>query len=159
MIPADFQNLTPNELDSLWLEKNWPDIQYYYETRILFGKRFGARIRDVVCGHNSDCGLSKRELENCKPLIGDVRVAEERVYSALKQWSAKGVEPPNMCDLVTARNKAVARIAFVYRLKKLPDPDKAMEIPVVRALYKYPTNVTAMRVLAREMDAVADAIP
>jgi hypothetical protein len=159
MMPANFKNLTPNEMDSLWLEKNMPGIEYYFETRILFGKKFGKRIRDVICGHEQDCGVSRMELDACKPLITDVRVAQARVYTSFKQFVATKKEPPEFCDLVAARNKAWNRIAFIYQIKKLPDPEKLSDTPVIGALYGFPTNIPAMNALADEMDALADLAP
>ena len=143
MMPAHFQDLTPNEMDSRWIEKNLPGIDYYFETRILFGKKFGKRIRDVVCGHQNDCGISKMELEACKPLIIDVRVAESRVYTSFKKFVATGKEPSDFCDLVVARNNAAHRIAFLYQLKKLPDPAKVSETPVIRRPLRIPDEYTS----------------
>jgi hypothetical protein len=163
MKPADFKVVAPNEQDSLWIEKNLPSIQYYYQTRILFGKRFGARIRNLVCGSDPNCGGRKMDWCVCKEVAARVRAANEPVYVALKQWNATGVEPANLDELLKARKDAGDFLfSFNELVKKYDEQIHAAggtDAPIARAVWHYPTNLIAMRTLAKQMEALANQIP
>ena len=162
--PVDYSRITPNEQDSEWIERNWPSIAYYYQTRILFGKKFGKRICDVVYGTDCHCGIIDPDWQERIAAAAELRIAERPIYETYKHALSARVVPSDkeLHVLWQARDKALARFWKVNALRK--NDAKAITNPIYRArvaaaIAEYPTNLLAMKVLAKEMALVANEIP
>lgn len=163
--PADFSLITPNEQDSLWVERNWPSIEYYYQTRILFGKKFGKRICDVVYNTDCHCGLTDPEWNEYVRDSAALRLAERPVYAGMKQWLSTGKKPANLDALVKVREKVMAQYLKATVIKKVMNnpvgkvPPPSLHVSVASSIAQYPTNLIAMRTLAQQMKALTDEMP
>lgn len=164
--PVDYSRITPNEQDSEWIERNWPSIAYYYQTRILFGKKFGKRICEVAYGTDCHCGIVDPGWQERIAAVAELRIAERPIYEMYKGALSTGIVPTEkeLQVLRQGRDKALVRYWKANTPYKNTDSQTLLQrslahASVVSAIAEYPTNLTAMKVLAKEMERVANLIP